>query len=294
MTSRKQLKEVNRTQCYTALISSIVLVALIFFGVATRIVSDGTDAVSSTGLEIFRMFTILSNCLCAICALLTISFCIEGLKHQNYHMPTWIVTVTYVSTSCVALTFLISVCVLSPIVGFYDILLAGSNLFLHLICPVTAITLFLFINTFHTLKFKKTFIALSPILIYAITYIVNVFILKKWNDYYCFNKFIPWPLTTSIILPVAFGVCFIVRVIHNKMHVKYRKKIKNEIMESYEFNLNSIEEALDKIADSYHKIEKGGDIIIPRMIISYLKEKYASELSIDELCSLYTKKYFRI
>ena len=35
---------------------------------------------------------------------------------------------------------------------------------------------------------------------------INVFILKRWEDYYCFGKFIPWPVTALLILPLHLQI----------------------------------------------------------------------------------------
>ena len=39
--------------------------------------------------------------------------------------------------------------------------------------------------------------------------------------------------------------------------------------------------------------DEGGELVVPRWILSMLERKYQSKLSIDKLCEIYIKEYYK-
>ena len=39
--------------------------------------------------------------------------------------------------------------------------------------------------------------------------------------------------------------------------------------------------------------DEGGELVVPRRILSMLERKYQSRLSIEELCEMYIKEYYK-
>lgn len=39
--------------------------------------------------------------------------------------------------------------------------------------------------------------------------------------------------------------------------------------------------------------DEGGELVVPRRILSMLERKYQSRLSIEELCEIYIKEYYK-
>ena len=121
--------------------------------------------------------------------MLCLPYTIDGLRTGNYHLPDWIVVLMYITVTAVALTFLVSLFILSPIKGF-RLIFTGSRFFLHGVCPVVSIITFCcFINS-HLVRTRETVLAHVPILIYAAVYIVMVVFIGEenggWNDFYGF------------------------------------------------------------------------------------------------------------
>ena len=84
----------------------------------------------------------------------------------------------YLFNSWLNLTFFVLLSILSPQAGFARMMLNGSNLFLHTVVPVLATVSFLFVNAYHTIKFKTTFLAMVPVFIYAMAYLVSAILLR--------------------------------------------------------------------------------------------------------------------
>ena len=102
------------------------------------------------------------------------------------------------------------------------IMLASTNLLMHTIVPVIAILSFLFINTYHTIKFKATIFAVIPVVLYAMCYFVMAILIGEenggWRDHHHFLELMPWQYTLVIILVLTFGLANLWRFVHNRMH----------------------------------------------------------------------------
>jgi len=127
----------------------------------------------SPGLSAFRYFTVDSNILMGICSLIMAIAEIPVLQGKTTSLPSWVYSLKLVGTAAVMLTFVITACFLTlqfeePIVLFYN-----SNLFLHLIVPLTAAISFVFTEP-AGLSFGWTFLGILPTILYGIYYTVQV------------------------------------------------------------------------------------------------------------------------
>lgn len=288
-------KKTHAINSWLNLIFSVGIVACVFVAVVINLLASPNEFVEEVGVKTFRMFTVLSNMLVAISVAMTIPFTIDGIRQRNYHLPRWIVNLIFISTTCVALTFIVSLTLLSAYAGFDRMMLSGSNLFLHTIVPIATIITFLFINVYHTVKFRATFYALIPILIYAIIYLISAIIIGKdnggWRDHYHFNEFIPWYFVFIIIFVLVFGIATLLRVVHNRMHKRDKIATEEYYQNAPEYDVPTIEEAIKKLAQENKQYDKGGEIIVPRRIINFLNKKYQSDKSLSELCNIYIDEY---
>ena len=290
-------KKTHSINSWINLILSISLVIFVFISVIINLLATPNALVEEVGLKTFRMFTVLSNMFMGIAFAMSIPFAIDGIRQKNYHLPRWIVNLLFISVTCVTLTFLISLCILSPNAGFIRIMIDGKNLFLHTINPLTSIILFLFINTYHNVKFKTTFIAVIPVLIYALIYLVLAIFIGEdnggWRDHYHFQELMPWYYVLIIMIALTFGIANLLRFIHNLMHK--RDKVHTELYYqiSEEFNFPTIEEAIIKLAKDNKKYDAGGEVVVPRRIIKFLENKYKSNHSLTYLCNIYLEEYLK-
>ena len=220
--SFNRFKKTHIVNSWLNLILASLLVVFVFVSIVINLLSTPTESVQEVGLKTFRMFTVLSNMFVGVTAAMSIPFAVDGIRQKNYHLPRWIVNLTFSSATCITLTFLITIFVLSPRLGFVLMMASGSFLFMHTLVPIIAILSFLFINTYHNIKFKTTFYALIPVFAYAVTYLVLVIAVGEenggWRDHYHFQELMPWYYIFAAMMLLTFGIASLLRVIHNRMH----------------------------------------------------------------------------
>ena len=291
----KNFQKTHSIHSWLNLFFSVFIVACIFVAIVMNLLKAPTELVEEVGIKTFRMYTVLSNMFVGITISMTIPFAVDGIRYRNYHLPRWVVNLIFVSTSCITLTFIISLTLLSAFAGFNEIMLTGTNLFLHTIVPILTIVGFLFINTYHNVKFKATLYALIPVSIYAIIYLISAIFIGQenggWRDHYHFNEVIPWYYVFVLVFALAFGLSNLLRYVHNRMH--RRDKLANEIyyQTAPEYDLPTIEEAIIKLAQENKQYDAGGELVVPRRIINFLEKKYQSGKSMSELSKIYIEEY---
>ena len=297
MTKPNRFKKTHAVNSWLNLILSAVLVVCVFASVVMNLLANPTEIVQEVGLKTFRMFTVLSNMFVGITAAMSIPFAVDGIRQKNYHLPRWIVNLTLVSVTCISLTFVITLFILSPQAGFVLMMATRSNLFLHTIVPLLAILSFLFINVYHTVRVKTTFYALLPVLAYAVVYLISAIAIGEtnggWRDHYHFQELMPWYFLFVIIMLLTFGLSNLLRVVHNRMHRRDKSALETYYQNAVEYDLPTIEEVIAKIAAENKRNDAGGEVVVPRRIINILEKKYKSGKDLSYLCGVYLEEYLK-
>lgn len=287
----KNVHKINKIRCIASLVSCIILIIIANIAFWLNLSNALNRDWENVGMRTLRMFTTLSNIFISLAATLSIPYQIEGLRKNNYHLPLWIVIILYTGVTGVALTFVTAITLISGVNGFYDAMIKETNIFLHTINPVTAILLFTIVNDDHHLKLGTTFLALIPVFLYTIVYIVFVFIIDiehgGWTDHYKFNEFLPWPITMIIMYIISFGVTTILRIIHNRVHKKRKQAFIDYYQNSEDIKADTIEEAIKKLAIQNRKDNHGGEVIIPLRSIKMMLPAYNTDKSLKELFKIY-------
>jgi hypothetical protein len=191
----------------------------------------------------------------------------------------------------------VALTLLSPRAGFGAMMIEGKNLFLHTIVPIISIVAFLFVNAYHTVKFKTTFLAVLPVLIYAMVYLVSAIIIGEenggWRDHYRFEELMPWYYILVIMLLFSFGIACLLRVVHNIMHRRDKLATERYYQTAAEYDLPTVEEAIQKLANDNKKNDVGGEVIVPRRIIQFFDKKYQSNKPLAYLCNIYLDEYLK-
>jgi hypothetical protein len=218
----------NRVQCICALISCAIVVICVCIGVTMNLTTLYDEDFDNMGIRTFCMFTVNSNILAAISSFTVIPYAIDGIRKKEYVLPNWVVVFMMTGTTAVALTFLVSLFILSPVKGFV-LIFTGSRFFLHGVCPILNILAFCMFVTSYKTKIRDCFFSLIPVAIYTDVYFVMVVIITEenggWDDFYGFATRIPPWLSIMIIFPLTFGVATLLRLWHNHSFVKRRKNI---------------------------------------------------------------------
>lgn len=146
----------------------------------------------------FRFFTMQSNVLCAISAL-----CVCLFPDAD-----WAYYLKIIGTAGVMVTMLTVLIFLGQIYG-YKPLLAGSDLFMHLLTPLMAL-LSLVVFERRGIGFLTSFIGLLPLALYAPLYLYKIKYApedKRWEDFYAFNRTGKWWLSYALMLIGTALIC---------------------------------------------------------------------------------------
>ena len=113
-----ELVKKNRIQCILALVSCAIVVVCVCIGVTMNLTTLYDEDFDNMGIRTFCMFTVNSNILAAVSSFTIIPYAIDGIRKREYSLPNWVVVFMMTGTTSVALTFLVSLFVLSPVKGF--------------------------------------------------------------------------------------------------------------------------------------------------------------------------------
>lgn len=162
-----------------------------------------------SNIEMFEFFTVDSNLFMAIVAVIFAVYEIMLLAGKIKRIPKWVYTLKLMSTSAVTLTFLVVFLYLGWIAkDGLPSLLMNSNLFLHLLVPITSIITFVCFEKTGLLKIKDTLWGLVPMFLYGLFYVSNVLIhtnhgvVSPKYDFYYFVYYGVWRLV--IVIPLMF------------------------------------------------------------------------------------------
>lgn len=146
-----------------------------------------------------RFFTVQSNLLCALGALL--------MCFWPDSRPVWLLK--YAGTAAVTLTMLTVLLFLGPTLGCWRKLFSGADLFMHLITPLLALVSFCVLER-RGLGFPALLLGLLPMALYAVLYACKVLLAppeKAWEDFYGFNRGGKWYLSVCLMLLGTLLIC---------------------------------------------------------------------------------------
>lgn len=201
---------------------------------ALIVILEGISLVLSIvgqGLESFLFYTQDSNYLTMAISLLFCVYAAKELRGKG-RLPRWLHTMRYISVSCLMLTFFVVIFVLMPAMGenALSMLLEGSMLYQHTLCPVLSLLSFLAFEIEDKLPKADMLKALVPTLVYAliaITLNIGRVIVGPYPFLMVYAQ--PWYASVlwCIILPGIAGLlAFIVWKAHNIIW-KRSSKIRN-------------------------------------------------------------------
>ena len=282
----------TRRHCFFTMISAAVVVVCVCVGVTMNLTTVYDENFDHMGLRTFCMFTVNSNILLGATMALVFPYTMDGLRRHSFHIPRWVVDLVFTGVTAVALTFLVSLCLLAPVKGFI-LIFTGSRFFLHGLCPILAIIAFCFFISEHRINFWETFFALIPIFIYACVYYIMVVVIGEdqggWNDFYGVMTHMPLWVAEVSILPLTFIIATIIRVLHNATFDKRRKK--EAIFYSEAFADADIRELVGAMARFHRTMSAGKDILVPGRVIAIMVDNNKGDCTWEECCGIYLKEY---
>ena len=286
-------RRINKMRFISGIVLSSLVIIVTFVALTLNLGDYYDDG--GSGFNTLRMFTTLSNILAALAASMCLPFQIDGLRRDRYNLPSWIVKIMYVGAVGVFLTFFVASTLISGYQGFVKAMFSKSNLYLHTISPILITILFTLIISDTHIKFSQSFISVIPVITYMILYFIMVFIAKVWDDHYYTDKFIPWQASLFLILGICFGICQLLRILHNFSNKHINKSIERYYKESPDFEYPKITGAIEHLAKIESKFyHEGDDVYIPVDIIQMLSDRYGTRsVPVDILYDIYLESYLK-
>jgi hypothetical protein len=196
-----------------------ICIAVMVAGAWLGMLLLGGGDLASRGIGSMKYFTVLSNILCGIAAVIWLVQERKGVSKAAERFK-------YVAAAAVALTFTVVIVFLGPLYGYPE-MFEGANLWLHLIIPVTAIAEIIFLSDAKYTRRDNDLTAIPPFL-YGLFYLANILIngIGEWpdtNDWYLFFRW-GYPIGIviyAVIMLVTWLLAFIMRKAQSKVNGKW-------------------------------------------------------------------------
>ena len=209
----------NMKRIKLSIISNILIFTFTVFATVVMFTGfkfmDGDLPLSINGLEAFKYFTVESNVMMGIIALVFLFFEIRLMKKKVNKIPNWIYALKLVFTVGVALTMLTTMCFLAPTTPFgYFSMFKNANLFYHFLTPLLSIITFVFFEGTNNIRYRYTFVGVIPMVLYAIFYVWNVIIhaengyINMMYDWYGF--FAGGTSNIICVVPIMIGSTYLI------------------------------------------------------------------------------------
>ena len=224
-------KRVKVSLVLNILIALFVVVAFLMGFFKWQFVEDDF---SIGGVELLKYFTVQSNILAGVAALIFACYEIMLFKDRVLKVPDWVYTFKYIANVGVTVTFLTVAAFLAPVYAkhYYE-LFVNSNLFFHFLVPVLSFVSFIFFEPTDKIAFKTTFFGMAHFLLYGVVYMLVAYThvstwvsrapddLKVYNWYGFAYEDVPLTVLVTLVMCVmTYVVCFLLWFINRRMYAK--------------------------------------------------------------------------
>ncbi len=206
-------------------ILNIILFLLEVFAVGWMMSGFHTGVLVSSRLGTLKYFTIDSNILMGVIALIAAIDYKKVLNGKKEKVSNLTYVLKLVGTVGVTLTMLVTIFFLTPTMApKYGLvsLYYYSNFFLHLVNPILSIVIFLKFEKSNEISFKQTFIGIVPMLIYAVYYVYETLthvtngVIDKGYDWY--GLFVLGFKSGFIVVPIIVVITYLISFVLWKLN----------------------------------------------------------------------------
>ena len=154
---------------------------------------------TENGWGLFRYFTDDSNYFATVSSIILLVFLL-----QNKEIPKWFVKMRYVAVLLLALTFVITACVLAPMRGaaYFSLFTEGSKLYQHTFCPILFFISYFGLERKVPKEKKCIFCGMLPTIVYGVILVV-LNLLRVVDGPYAFLRVRNQPIYMSAFWLVA-------------------------------------------------------------------------------------------
>lgn len=220
------MKKMSISMIFNCVLFFLVLLATIIMFTGFEFMGTGVPF-TDTKLSVFKFFTVDSNLLLGISALLL--WIQEKKKKKNGgKIAEGYYILKFAATTSVFLTMMVTACFLAPFTNYRFIdFYMNSNLFFHFLIPLLSIISFVFYDSCG-ISFRNTFYGVLPMVVYGIVYIANIIPHVSHNqvslDYDFYGFFRGGISTVYFVVPIMLIVTYALGCslwfIHNKIQKK--------------------------------------------------------------------------
>lgn len=156
----------------TSFVLNILIFLLTLLTLVKMLCGNSKDKeLTGKGIKIFKYFTVDSNVLMGIAALVYAIYLFLVLRGTDTAVPHWCVLLKLSATASVALTMVTVLVFLAPTCKKgYLAMFTGSNFFFHLTIPLLSILDFIFFVQGKEIRFAETVWGIIPAVLYAAAY----------------------------------------------------------------------------------------------------------------------------
>ena len=183
------------------------------FGAWLIMVFSSGGMLTDTGLRSLKYFTVLSNLFEGAASIVWLAAKSDAALVRAEKLK-------YAGTVSVMLTFMTVMLFLGPLYG-YGAMLAGVNLFLHLLVPLAALAECIFLSDAEYSR-KDNLLSVIPMLVYGTFYLGNNSIngIGEWPDTNDWYSFLAWGYPVGIgifaaLCLITYGVGALIRKVNN-------------------------------------------------------------------------------
>ena len=201
-----------------ALVLNAIIIAFTVFATISLVIGfkfmQDITVLSEKNFKSFRYFTIQSNLLAAIVAIIYVIYKCRPVGKKSEKLPTWLYFLKLASADAVAFTMFVTVFYLAPTSskGYFSLFM-NSNLFMHFLTPLLCIISFVCFESAEKAPFKFSFAGVIPMALYASFYTPNVLLhLKdgKPDPVYDWYGFLAFGLNTIwIVIPLLVFIAWL-------------------------------------------------------------------------------------
>ena len=294
MSQSKELKENTRARQYIidlhkkrsliAMVASFVSIILAAYAIVASLVLYAKNG--EKPIDLFQYFTVDSNTLTALGAMMILPYAIDGFRKKRFYCPKWAVYFYYIGVTCTTMVMLVAIFVIS-IVDFKNAFF-GYNFYMYIICPIMILISFFLIESYYKITFKISLMAILPVFIYALVYIYKVIIVGEeaggWKDIYYFAGNPVFSFCS--MMATAIIVAVVIAFIYNKISTIREKKIVNNLWDD---GVSEVEVKIEVfgLGRFMGKKEHKSYATLPLDIIFIIADKY--HISREELIRVYVK-----
>ena len=275
MNSRHYLISLEKRHSIIALIAGLIVLICTLMAVFW--------AISYYDAGMLMYFTLLSNLLAAIGAAFMIPYAIEGIRKRRFSLPRWVVLFQFSGAICVIITMISTLAIILPTQGV-QLAFGRFNLWLHIVTPLSTAILFQTIESNIYIRRKEALLCMIPYFVYMLAYLINVVILKIWDDIYMTMVYVPFYVSLTGMILLGFGITFGLRLIQN-YRVKEKQK---ELSRLWSDDLSPVEIKIEAFGlGRFVGSKSDNEIEVPIDIFELLSKKY--NIPLEDLTKAFIK-----